>query len=274
MNRALWRKAWHDAWPLMLGCCAIVFAFAWLFIRLSSAMKLPDFSAVLDKLPEQWKRLSGVPAEDLATHVGRVAIIYVDPLVVITAGLWSMARGSDAVSGEIGRGTMELLLAQPVRRMAILWPQIVVTTIGAFTIALATWLGTCVGLATTHLEGPVDPWAFIPATLNLAWQGFFLAGFSTLVSACGRFRGTTIGILGAFYVVELILKVIARISDDGQWLNLFTFFGAYEPQVLVRDAHEAWTVLAGYTAVLGGFGLACYVAAAIIFCRRDIPAPV
>ena len=45
--------------------------------------------------------------------------MYVHPLVLFSAVIWAIMRGSDCVSGEIGRGTMEMLLAQPVRRTSL-----------------------------------------------------------------------------------------------------------------------------------------------------------
>ena len=41
----------------------------------------------------------------VATSLGRISMAYVDPVVVFAATVWGIGRGSDAVSGEIGRGT-------------------------------------------------------------------------------------------------------------------------------------------------------------------------
>ena len=71
---------------------------------------------LLRAIPEDWQKLSGVPFAEVATHVGRVALAFVDPVVVLAATVWGVTRGSDAVSGQLERGTMEMLLAQPVRR--------------------------------------------------------------------------------------------------------------------------------------------------------------
>ena len=45
--------------------------------------------------------------------------LLVDPVVVLTATVWGVTRGSDAVSGQLERGTLEMILAQPVRRRAL-----------------------------------------------------------------------------------------------------------------------------------------------------------
>jgi hypothetical protein len=42
----------------------------------------------------------------------------------------------------------------------------------------------------------------------------------------------------------------------------------------VGEPAEAWQLLVSYDAVLLGLGLAAYVAGAVIFARRDLPAPL
>jgi hypothetical protein len=80
---------------------------------------------------------------------------------------------------------------------------------------------------------------------------------------------------------------------QNQWLKYFTFLTAFDPQVLTwrfrtdvriprvfgfqvvgKIPDDAWQLLWDTTAVLGGIGLAAYILAAIIFCRRDLPAPL
>src|SRR5690606_33401342 len=131
----------------------------------------------------------------LAAPAGRVAIAYDDPLVMVVVSIWAIARGSDVVSGEINRGTMEMLLAQPIRRSALLFSHAAVTVIGAALLAYVSWLGTWVGLTFISLEEPVSTRIFIPPAVNLFSLGFFLAGFSTMLSAGDRYRSRTIGIV-------------------------------------------------------------------------------
>ena len=76
-----------------------------------------------------------------------------------------------------------------------------------------------------------------------------------------------------------------------RWLTYCSCFGAFEPQkfvsLAVHEPQNAWAVLlfdeqgrwtdlgpVGYDAVLIGLGLVGYVAAGVIFSRRDLPAPL
>ncbi len=273
-NKALWRKAISDARLLLFFLTGLLFCFNWLFVYLSSLIELGPLGAFLQTLPPAFEKLSGVPFSSVATPVGRISAAYVDPVVLFSTTIWAIGRGSDAVSGEIGRGTMEMLVAQPVTRLSVLLTQALVTTLGSAILATAVLLGTSAGLATVSLGEEVSWRPFLPGALNLFAMMFFLAGVSTMVSSTDNFRWRTIGVMGAFYVVQLVFKVIGRLVERFSWLLYLTFGTACEPQALVIDFDQAWTLSLKYDGVLIGIGLACYVVAAIIFCRRDLPAPL
>jgi ABC-2 type transport system permease protein len=274
MNRALWTKAIGDAKLLLAGLVVLMFGFNWLFVWLTSLVELGAFTVLLKALPGEFESLIGVPLTKVATTSGRIALAYIDPVVIFTMVTWSFARGSDVVSGEIGRGTMEMLLAQPVPRWQLLATHAIVTTAGSVALAAAAWLGTCQGLVVTHLIKEVEPRHFVPAAVNLFAAMFFLTALTTLISACDDQRWRTLGIVGAIYIVQLLMKIVARMAPKFHYLMYGTFLAAFEPQTLVIFPDRAWNTSMYYDGTLAGLGLICYVAAAVIFSRRDIPAPL
>jgi len=275
MNRALWIKAVLEGRRLGLSLALLLFVFQWLFVYLTSLIDLTALGFFLKTgIPAELEKLAGIPFALVATTHGRIAMAYVDPVILFAAVSWGVARGSDCVSGEIGRGTMEMLLAQPVRRLEILVSQATVTTLGAALLAVANWCGTAAGLATVPLDEPVLASQYIPGAINLFAMMFFVAGVSTLASSWDSYRWRTIGLVGAFYMIELVIKVFARMVDSLDWLMYATFLGAFEPQRLIVEADKATSLALKYNGTLLGLGLAAYVLAAVIFCRRDLPAPV
>ena len=91
---------------------------------------MTKFDAAWVQAEEAKRELLKLPFEQLATYSGRIALAYDLPIVILCVSVWAIARGSDCVSGELGRGTMEMLLAQPVSRLQVLLTQATVTTIG------------------------------------------------------------------------------------------------------------------------------------------------
>jgi ABC-2 type transport system permease protein len=287
MIRALFAKAFRDAKLLFACLLALMFFFPWLFVWTSSKVNLPAFSEFLaNALPQKWERLSGVSFSEIATPAGRVALVFVHPLIDLSAIAWAVARGSDCVSGEIGRGSMELLLAQPVSRTAVYSTQALVTILGSATLAIAAWCGTAMGVGTVSMPDQVSMAVFVAPAVNLFGLMVCLGGMSALASSWDSQRWRTIGLMGAWYALAVLLKVVGRVAEGWQWANYASFLSAYEPQAMAARPAEAWAVFAyqdgavvglglgGQQLVLLGLGLVCYAAGAIIFNRREIPAPL
>jgi ABC-2 type transport system permease protein len=287
MIRALLAKVVGDAKWLFAALFVLLYFFPWIFLWASGKISLPAFSNFLTSaLPREWQKVWGVPFNQVATPEGRAALVFVHPLVVFSAAIWAVARGSDCVSGEIGRGTMEMLLAQPVRRTTVFTTQAFVTTAGSALLAFAVWCGTALGLHAGQLYEHLSAALYIPPTINLFALMVCVGGMSALVSSCDSLRWRTIGLMASWYVFSTVLVVIGQVADRLEWLSSASFLSAYKPQSMVVFPDEAWSLLAhqngaisgvglgGHVVVLFALGIACYVAGAVIFNRREIPAPL
>jgi ABC-2 type transport system permease protein len=283
---ALWFKAIREVRWQLSGSILIVLAFHWIRVWITSLFPIKQFQRLLAFIPDTFLPLLPVPKEDLATVAGRIAIAYDDPLPVMVLLAWAIGRGSDSVSGELGRGTLEMVLAQPVRRITVIGTQAAVTILGAAIICYAAWLGTYMGVHNVTLEEPVSAKVFVPAAINAFSMTVFLAGLATLLSSFDRFRARTIGIMAGFFAVELLLKVVGLVGEDLHWLLNCTFLTAFEPQRLVANPEWAWSLTVplkdgdwawgglSYQAIMLGIGLICYALGMTHFCRRDLPAPL
>ena len=141
MNSALWKKSINESRWLLLSCAVFMFAVHWLRVWISSFFSVSDLEGVFSFMPEMIEPLLPVPFSQMATSAGRIAVAYDDPIVLLLVTVWAISRGSDAVSGELNRGTMEMVLAQPVTRMGVLWTQALVTLGGAAVLAAVAWTG-------------------------------------------------------------------------------------------------------------------------------------
>ena len=274
-NTAIWNKTWGDQRGLVLALVALWGVFPWLFLWLSSQIQMNAFQDVLlQAIPKDWQRLSGVPFSDVATHAGRVALAFVDPVVVLAATVWGITRGSDAVSGQLERGTMEMLLAQPVRRQAVWVTQALATTAASATLCGVLALSVCGAVAFGPWAGKVEPQRFLLPVANVFGLMVCLAGISACLSAADTYRWRTIGSMCGFYVFSLLAKLVGRMSGTFGWVGYLSFLNAYEPQRLVGDAGVSWANLLAYDGILLGLGCIAYAIGGVIFCRRDLPAPL
>lgn len=319
MNRALWKKAIRESYLLFLGCASVLYVFCWVRVWITSRLEMGQFQNILENLPESFQRLSPVPIAQLFSYEGRISVCYEEPVVYLMMAVWAIARSSDAVSGGLGQGTMEMLLGQPVSRKQVIGIHSAVTMIGVLILATLAYAGTATGIATTTttttappVEIPlfgfdipftggrqvtvpmselVTPDVFLPAAVNYFALGCFLVGFTTLMSSWDRYRWRTIGITVAFYVLSTIVELLGLAVDGMKWVKYFTFFAAYEPvrftseavtypdrewAWIVRDAEGAFAAWGPLScdALLIGLGVLGIVCGSVIFCRRDLPAPL
>src|SRR5208337_3512767 len=154
MNRALWIKALTDAWRQLLVSVTILTLFAWLFVWLMSLFPVGGIGMILNLLPGFVEAMIGVPLKLLASPVGQLSVLYVDVVTLLVCVGWALGRGSDSVSGEIARGTMDLILSLPVWRVTVLVVPAIVTTVGSMLLATSVQLGTMLGLASVRFDDP------------------------------------------------------------------------------------------------------------------------
>lgn len=326
MNRALWKKACSEGFWLLCICALGLFLFCFIRVWFISRMEMSRFASIIGELWSDIEKFSTVPLSHLLTYPGRIAVVYNEPLVVLIMTVWAVSRGSDVVSGEISRGTMEMLLAQPTSRLQILWSQAVVGLLGVAVLCIATLAGTAAGIHTFRIKEPpsvpsikipglkfdvplpflkpketeptytpmsekADTRQMLPAAINLGALGVFLLAFTTLMSSWDRHRWRTIGIVATAWVVMLVVKAIGMAVEDFRWMSYLSFFTPFSPEWAVYvgmnhpEATWQFTSLRGvgeashltplaYNVILLAMAIACYVAAAVIFAKRDLPAPL
>jgi ABC-2 type transport system permease protein len=273
MNRALWIKAVSDAWRQFVVSFVLLALFSWLFVWLMSLFPVGGVGVILKWLPGFVQSMVGVPLEMLASPIGQLSILYVHVVTFLICVGWALGRGSDPITGEISRGTMDLIATLPVWRVSVVLIPAVVTAAGSVLLSVAIMLGTSLGLACVRFDSSVAAMDFLQGAVNLACMTFCVTGMTTVISAGIRDRWMAFALAGGFYVVELVIKLIARMWSNGKWLFEFTFLSAFEPQELILAADKSSHVALRYNLTLVGLGLACYAVAVLIFNRRDIPGP-
>ena len=279
MHRPLWLRSFRDALPLLASCCLLVAGFIWLRLWIAAQIDFAEAANMFTKImPDFFERLLPVPIDTLVSVEGRVAFGFEELPALLLLALWTVARGTECLAGRLGDGTMEMLLAQPVRRLTLITSHTSVTLFGTALVTLAAWLGTAAGIATLDFNEPTHAVTYLTAASNYFSLGIFLIGAATLASAVARSRAQAVGIFVAFYVVEFTCKIFSLMMPERPWLKQLTFLTAYDPTFLTvgveKEPAEHWPLLWQCNGILLALGLLGLAISATIFCRRDVPAPI
>jgi ABC-2 type transport system permease protein len=330
MTLILVRKILRDLRTPLLVVCLLLMLFQTLWAKITQRVVgeiAPAFSLLTGGKSEYLKKLvdkvlfSG-PGKMIQTIIGgetiefdramdMLSIGYVHPLMQTVFCIWAIGRAAGAIAGEIDRGTMELLLAQPLARYRLLVAHLCVDVITIPVLCLSLWAGNwigywAVGPIEVHPPDPevmkmlppgitlppadperlrTDPAAFGPALVPVAALIFAVGGFTMWLSARGRFRWRVLGLAVFITLVQFLVNLIGQMWGEAfGWMQPLTFFYYYQPQQIILG--KGWCVnLSVWNAgqpllhvpgalVLFLVGAVGYAGAFWTFCRRDLPAPL
>lgn len=266
MTRLLIKKFIRESRLLFLACCVLVTAFCASRVWIIAQFDLASFEPLLAQL-KRFERFMPVPLDQVLTYEGSIALTLSEPILMMAILTWCIARGSDVVSGELGRGTLEMLLANPIGRGQLVIIHAMMSTLGLGLLCLVAWvtihfsLDNCsltqrventasiqvpffiplnipVSLGEAEevqipLSEKVDSGLFIAPCLNLFGLGFVLLSLSILLSCCDRFRWRSIGLALGFYVVQLMLFLLSKVGEAWKWAESLTVLSLYQPDLTV-----------------------------------------
>jgi beta-exotoxin I transport system permease protein len=219
---------------------------------------------ILHAAPPQLLAVFGENLMGAVSVKGIVGIGYTHPFALVVMAVWAVRVSSAALAGEIGRGTMDLVAARPVRRAAHVLSAALAVLGGLALLAGLAWLATAAGLAGRALPGAAIM-DFVPVALAL-WALFGCFGMvGVLISALAREAGTAIAWTSSVLAGSYALDYAARVWPAMAWLRPLSLFRYYEPQRILSAG-----LAPADLAVLGAVGAVALLLALAAFARRDL----
>ena len=162
MKNPLWKKYFSESWLLLLAIGIGLFAFGWFRVTLVCELDTGKFRQIIDLVPSDWRKFASVDFDWIVSYLGRTSTGFDEPMMITLLAGWAIVRGSDVVSGELSRGTMEMLLAQPVCRREVYLRHAKYTVLGLLVLSLMLWLGMSVGVWTASVKESTYPAIYLP----------------------------------------------------------------------------------------------------------------
>jgi ABC-2 type transport system permease protein len=294
MNGALFRKLLRDLRLPLLVVALLLCAFQTLWAKITDRIS----NDLMDKLlwlgggrnvsPQEieetifegpgkiMRTMMGGEAISLFSTTDMLTVGYVHPLMLTVFCIWAIGRASGAIAGEIDRGTMELLLAQPVPRYRVVISHLAVDLLTIPVLCVSLWAGNWLGIHLFEVRQPpppapsvkpsfgpmfmlpgrapakepplapsepgplLDPVTMGPGLFNVAALLFAVSGYTMWISALGRFRWRVLGVAVLLTLVQFLVNVVGQLWDAAAFLRPFTVFYYFQPQQIILK--QRWMV--------------------------------
>jgi ABC-2 type transport system permease protein len=214
-----------------------------------------------DQLPETMLALFG--GGDMSTAEGFYQIEVFGLMAPIGVMVVTVAIGARALAGEEERRTMGLLLANPIRRSAIVIEKAWAMVLAGFLVGFAIFAGAAAGSLLGGLDmnmGYLAATSLLVTLVGLVFGALALA----LSAASGRVRVAVVGAIGSalvLYVMNAFLQLSDSLAGLARWSPFYYYLGS-DP--LLNGMH--W----GHAALLAALALILVAASVRLFSRRDL----
>jgi ABC-2 type transport system permease protein len=207
-----------------------------------------------------------VGTQDMSTGVGfltQEVFSIMAPLFLIIYGI---QLGASAIGREEGRGTLPLLLANPISRSRVVYEKYAAMKAALLVVAAVVFV-TIAPLAPVFEMKDVELAKLATASLMTFLIGLAFGSIAFLVGAATGNRGLAVGATSALGLGMYLLYVMEQLVDSLEpyrWLSLFHY---YVPDNVLTDFPTFGNVLVLIGVSVAGFGLSL-----LVFPRRDVRA--
>jgi ABC-2 type transport system permease protein len=266
MNRGLILRALRESWP-----ATALFGIALLLAETVISYALPSLQ---DRLSQSWAQLPFVQTiikamvgADVSGGFGPeifTSIPWVHPVILAVFWAHAIVFCTRVPSGEVDRGTIDVLLSLPVTRWTLHISETAAWLISAAIALLLATLGNLIGSTLAGVHWQAGRIAIVLVNLGALYAA--VGAIAWLFSALSDRRGRAMSAAFIVVVVSFLLNYLAQFWEPLQrfdWLSLLKYD---QPLRILRDGHWPWRDIG----ILAATALAFWTAAGIVSARRDL----
>jgi ABC-2 type transport system permease protein len=223
----------------------------------------PEYDKLLKTMPEALIKPFVGEFSDFASPEGYLNSSLFFLMLPLLFLVFAIGFGSNAIAGEEERGTMDLLLSNPLPRWRVVVEKFAALVVSTILLAFAFWLG--LAICALAVELGVSLGRMAEATMSGALLGFAFGALALAVGcACGD-RGLSLGVASAVAVAAYFLNSLApvvKVLERYRRLSPFYYYIGADP---LKNGLNL-----GHAAVLIGLTGLLLVVALLAFERRDL----
>ncbi|MHC4740490.1 MAG: hypothetical protein ACYS8Z_01185 [Planctomycetota bacterium] len=227
--------------------------------------KIKAILQLMDRMPAFIKSSLGGEILQVGNNSALLAMGYQHPLVLLLYMLFAVGVPATLLSGELQKGTMELILSRSVTKMHVYVCAAVVTITGMLGLILAMFMGTVVGTTLYDFGPDLVLYPFFKASVVGGLLASAASGI-TLLAAASFQRNIAIWVTVGYLVANYFIAVFAEWWAKMSWLAPATIFNYVDgPRIFSKPG---WPI--DDMSVLGGILVVSTVLGGVIWCRRDL----
>jgi ABC-2 type transport system permease protein len=244
-----------------VGVAALVWVNVIFYPSVRESPEIEDFA---ERSPELMRALmGGRESLDIVSPAGYLDGQVYALLVPLLLLIFAIGHGAGAIAGEEERGTLELLLANPVGRRRLVAEKLLGLLALVVVFCIVVWLSSWTsGLA---VDLGLSAGRMVAATVSVGLLGGLFGVLAFLVGAATGRRATASGVPAALAVASYLLMALAPLAEwlePWRVLSPFFYYASYDRLVEGPDWGAAG-ILALATALLAA-------AALVALDRRDL----
>ncbi len=261
-------KVGEVSWSVVLVLWALLVV--WIYPSLGNTGV--NFEEYLDAMPEQLKAAMGIQGPDESalifqagafTYVGYLNIEYISWLPLLL-GIYAVVYCGGLVSKEVERGTLDVVLSQPVERTTFLLSKLSGFLTLALTATAFSTIAVLLGGLTIGEDASVSNVIAVHAVSFLLVAA--IAGYSTLASCVSLDPGRSLAAAGVLTALTYFVNVLGSAIEAVGWLKYVSLFYYYDSLQVLAEGAINW---AGVGVYVGVFAVTT-VSAVLVFRRKDL----
>ena len=214
------------------------------------------------------RELMSVGSGSLFTLPGAITLGLQHPLAIAMLGIFAVGASATAIAGERARGTLEVLLARPISRLA-LYVSLLLALLATVLIVLVATIGGMVGgSAIQGLTGELNLGQLPLVVLNGfgLWAAFTTFGLAASVTFDRP--GPAIGLSLGYLLINYFLEILGSLWTDAAWTQQYSLFHHFDPGAILSGEGALLDL-----AIVLVAAVVPVIYAVIVFPRRDLAAP-
>ena len=207
----------------------------------------------VESFPEDLLAVMGIQdVTDFTTPAGYLNAEVFGIMAPILFLVFAVALGANTIGGEQEKGTMELLLSEPVARGKLVLEKFASMAAATTVLGLILWLALALGGAVVGMN--VSLLRLAEATISVTLLGLSFGAVAFATGCVTGSRGVSVGVAASAAFVTYVLNVISRFVDfvgPGKWASPFFYYNDAAPILNgLNPAHAGF--LLGLILVLAG----------------------